>query len=80
MTTEEVKALGYEVIAASPFEVGLVKGDKGVRTWFCQDFDWKLPPLSHPKILEAVERNEAYKTWWIHHESTERATDEKAHS
>jgi len=60
MTAEEAKALGYEVIKASPFEVGLVKGDRGIRTWRCQDFDRRLPPLDHPKILEAIAIHENY--------------------
>ena len=49
---------GYEVVAASHFEVGLIKDGKGVRTWFCQDFDGKLPTLDHPKIQEAIRINE----------------------
>jgi hypothetical protein len=56
--TEKAKVLGYEVIAASPFEVGLVKNGKGVRTWFCQEFDRKLPGLDHPKIKESILINE----------------------
>jgi hypothetical protein len=62
MTKEEAEKLGYEVVKASPFEVGLVKGDKGIRTWWCQDFNRELPPIDHPKILEAIERNEQFET------------------
>jgi hypothetical protein len=58
ITKEQAEALGYEVIAASDFEVGLVKGDIGLKTWFCQDFLRELPPLDHPKILEAIENHE----------------------
>lgn len=54
MTKEEAQALGYKVIMASPFEVGLVKNGKGIRTWWCQDFDRQLPPLDHPLILETI--------------------------
>lgn len=61
MTKEEAKALGYEVIAASPFEVGLIKRGKGCRTWFCQDFDRKLPELDHPLIQEAIRVREEYE-------------------
>ena len=61
MTAEKAKAPGYEVIAASAFEVGLIKGDVGLRTWFCQDFDRRLPTLDHPKILEAIEINERFE-------------------
>ena len=62
MTIQEAEKLGYEVIAASPFEVGLVKNGKGIRTWFSQSFDWpgvkswsgKLPNLDHPEIQRAI--------------------------
>ena len=59
MTRQEAEALGYAVIAASSFEVGLIKGDKGIMTWFCQDFDRVLPPLDHPKIMRTIEVHEA---------------------
>ena len=55
MTTQEAEQLGYKVIAASPFEVGLVKNGKGIRTWWCQDFDRKLPSLDHPEIQRAIQ-------------------------
>jgi hypothetical protein len=58
MTKEEAERLGYQVVKASGFEVGLVKNDQGLCTWFCQDFDRVLPGLDHPKILEAIERYE----------------------
>lgn len=58
MTADEAKAAGYEVIKASAFEVGLVKNGVGLRTWWSQDFDRKLPDLSHPLILECIERTE----------------------
>ena len=58
MTTQESKKIGYKVIAASPFEVGLVKNGKGIRTWFSQSFDGKLPTMDHPKIQEAIRINE----------------------
>lgn len=58
MTAEDAKALGYEVIAASPFEVGLSKNGVGLRTWWCQDFDRKLPGLDHPIIQQAILRHE----------------------
>lgn len=63
MTKKEAEIRGYKVIAASPFEVGLIKGEKGIRTWFwfCQDFDRKLPPLDHPEILRAIEVNEEFE-------------------
>lgn len=63
MTIKEAEALGYEVIAASPFEVGLIKNGKGIRTWWCQDFDGKLPPLDHWKIQQAIEISEQMEKW-----------------
>lgn len=62
MTEQEAKALGYSVVKASPFEVGLVKNGKGIRTWFCQDFGRKLPRLDHPDIMRAIKRVEANPT------------------
>ena len=63
MTKKEAEIHGYKVIAASAFEVGLIKGERGIRTWFCQDFDRKLPPLDHPEILRAIEINEEMERW-----------------
>lgn len=60
MTREEAEQLGYRVIKASDFEVGLVKGDKGVRTWWAQDFDRKLPDLGHHRILRAAQAYEDF--------------------
>ncbi len=65
MSEEKHKALGYEVIVVSPFEVGLVKNfacghSEGVKTWWCSDFDRKLPGLDHPLIVEAIEANEVF--------------------
>lgn len=61
MNKEEAEGLGYKVIAASPFEVGLIKGEKGIRTWFCQDFNRKLPDLDDPEIIRAIMANEEYE-------------------
>lgn len=54
MTKQEAEQLGYKVIQASPFEVGLVKNGKGVRTWWAKDFGGKLPGLDHSLILEHI--------------------------
>lgn len=59
MTIEESEKLGYEIIAASPFEIGLVKNGKGIRTWFNQEFHGKLPMLDDAKIQKAIEISEA---------------------
>jgi len=58
MTKEEAEELGYEVIRASSFEVGLCKNGKGLRTWFCEKFDYKLPDLDHPIIVKSIENHE----------------------
>ena len=63
MTSDEAKALGYEVVAASAHEVGLIKHGRGVRTWWCQDFDRELPPLDHPLIQQAIAAQEKLDTW-----------------
>jgi hypothetical protein len=60
MSVEEATEMGYSVIKASAFEVGLVKGEVGLNTWFCQDFDRHLPGLDHPKIQEAIRIHEEY--------------------
>jgi len=61
MTTEEAEKLGYKIVAASTFEVGLIKGDKGVRTWFASLFGGKLPPLDNPHVMEAIKIQEEYE-------------------
>ncbi len=58
MTPKEAEDLGYRVEPASAFEVGLIHNGRGVRSWFCQDFDRKMPGLDHPRIMEAIELNE----------------------
>ncbi len=55
------KALGYEIIKASTFEVGLIKNGKGVRTWWANEFNGDLPPMEHPLIQEAIQITEE---WW----------------
>lgn len=64
MTAQEAAALGYEVVRASPYEVGLVKNSdsqsRGIRTWWCMDFDRELPSLDHAVIQKAIEINESY--------------------
>lgn len=58
MTAKEAYQKGYRVIAASEFEVGLTKNDKGLRTWFSQEFDCKIPSLDHPVIQHAIRLQE----------------------
>jgi len=67
MTAKEAETLGYMVVEASPFEVGLIHGNDGVRTWFANEFHdhpetgRRLPPLDHPLIQQAIEIHEAYR-------------------
>lgn len=58
MTAKEAAALGYSVEPASLCEVGLIHNGRGVRTWWFNDFDRKIPELDHPRIMEAIEINE----------------------
>lgn len=60
MTIDEIKALGYEVVRASDHEVGLIKNGVGLRTWFCQVFDHKLPPLDHPILVRYIQMLESF--------------------
>lgn len=54
MNAREAKVLGYEVVKASPYEVGLVHKGKGVKTWWARDFGGKLPKLDHSIIRETI--------------------------
>lgn len=56
MTKEEAAALGYRLIWASTYEVGLLKDGRGLRTWWIRDFgfDHILPELDHPLIQKAI--------------------------
>lgn len=58
MTAKEAYQIGYRVIAASPFEVGLTKDGRGLRTWFSQEFDRKIPSLDHHVIQECIRNHE----------------------
>lgn len=58
MTIKEAEALGYKIIKASPFEAGLTKDGRGIRTWWSQEFDRNLPMLDHPVVMEAIRINE----------------------
>ena len=58
MTAQEAEKLGYQVVRASPSEVGITKNGEGIRTWWAKDFEGKLPALEHPLILKAIETHE----------------------
>lgn len=60
MTVEQAKAAGYELIQASPFEVGLLYKGTGVRTWWAGDFQCRMPGLDAPEVQESIEANERY--------------------
>lgn len=54
MTIQEAESLGYSVVQASMFEVGLLKNGKGIRTWWAPDFGGVMPKLDHPIIQGAI--------------------------
>jgi len=54
MTDTEAYQLGYRVIEASTFEVGLVKNGIGIRTWWNSTFKNEIPTLDNPVIQEAI--------------------------
>ena len=58
MTIQQAQDLGYALIKASPFEVGLLKNGRGIRTWFAQDFGGRMPKLDHSLVQEAIRLNE----------------------
>lgn len=61
MTPAKARQLGYRIIAASPFEVGLVLNGVGIRTWWARDFGGELPTLHDPKVMHAINLNERLK-------------------
>jgi len=62
MTKAAARAKGYRLIPASAFEVGLVRGEQGVRTWWNTQFPAGFPDLEHPLVQEAIIANENYLT------------------
>lgn len=50
----EAERLGYKLVKASEFEVGLVKNGRGIRTWWAKEFGGKMPTLDHPLVQEAI--------------------------
>jgi hypothetical protein len=51
---DKAKAAGYFLERANSFEVGLVRHDKGIRTWYARDFGGKMPKLDHALVQEAI--------------------------
>jgi hypothetical protein len=49
---------GYQLIQASPFEVGLIKDGRGIRTWWASEFDGQMPDFKNEKVLAIVRAHE----------------------
>lgn len=49
---------GYQLIQASPFEVGLIKDGRGIRTWWASEFDGQMPDFTNEKVLAIVRAHE----------------------
>ena len=64
MTAQQATEAGFEVVAASAFEVGLVKRGRGVRTWWAKEFGGHLPGLEHPLIQQAIMAHEEMEREW----------------
>lgn len=60
MTATEATAKGYKLVQASPFEYGLIKNGKGVRTWFQNQFGREIPDLEHPLVQAAIDIQERF--------------------
>ena len=58
MTIQQAQDLGYALIKASPFEVGLLKDGRGIRTWWAREFAGRMPKLDHSLVQEAIRLNE----------------------
>jgi hypothetical protein len=58
MTIQQAQDLGYALMKASPFEVGLIKSGRGVRTWWAREFAGRMPKLDHSLVQEAIRLNE----------------------
>lgn len=60
MTAKEAEALGYTIVRASAYEVGLLKNGKGIRTWWANDFHGNMPTLEDSKVQDAIKVNEEW--------------------
>lgn len=52
---------GYQIVTPNAWEIVLVNSRGIVKSWWAADFGWKLPSLSHPEIVKAIERVENEK-------------------
>lgn len=62
MKAQAAAALGYEIVPASAYEVGLTKNGKGIRTWFNVTFDGQNIDFDHPEIQKAIDINERHES------------------
>jgi hypothetical protein len=61
MTKQQAIDLGYALKQASPYEVGLTKHGKGVRTWWLADFGGRMPKLDHQDVIRAIQIHEEFR-------------------
>lgn len=64
MTAAEATALGYELVEASAFELGLLKNGQGLRTWWKTDGQGRRLTLDHPLVMEAIGVQEGLERQW----------------
>lgn len=67
MTIQEAVQKGYELVKASPFEVGIIKNGQGLRTFWLAEFGGKMPTLAHPQIQAAIAIQEDLEKEWNEH-------------
>ena len=60
MTAKEATIKGYRLIQASQFEVGLIYRERGVKTWWAGAFGCRMPDMTDPQVMEAIERHERH--------------------
>ena len=60
MTEKEAASKGYRLVMASPFEVGLIYKERGVRTWWLGTFGMRMPVFDTPEVRAAIEINEQH--------------------
>ncbi len=61
MIARELVAKGYRLVPVNPFEVGLLCGEKPIRTWWAGAFGQTTPSLDEPQVLEAIELFERHQ-------------------
>lgn len=61
MTPTQSAEKGYQIVTPNAWEIVLVNNRGIVKSWWGADFGGKLPSLSHPEIVRAIEREENAK-------------------